>query len=428
MGSAAFSRAQAASPNETICMLANVSLIGSTRYAAPEIVKAAGLTLNQGITVSALKEASDRLAATGAFAQLNYRYVTRNNTMTVTFTVEDAPAPAPCAFDNLVWLSREEIMQTLRDRVPLFDGNVYPNGKMPEVISEVLRSMLEARGIYAKVQAMPGEMRGGSARRMTFQAVGVPIPVAKVEFQGVQKVDEALLQQAAQPLLSMNYGTGLIGDFSRGTLSAVYRKRGYLRAAFGEPIPRLLSASSTPNSVAVTIPVTEGDQYRLSEIAWSGESVIPYTDLVKLLHHTLGSPVNAVQLDQDLFAVAAEFRTKGYLMAEAKGDAIFDDSAHSAIYSVQILQGDLYRLGKLEISGLDAALAQTLVQRSRLKPGDPYDRTYWPIFQRENIDLLPRTTPAWRLQPHETIHQDTKTVDVLLTFSPALSRTRPAPE
>lgn len=83
---------------------------------------------------------------------------------------------------------------------------------------------------------------------------------------------------------------------------------------------------------------------------------------------------------------------------------------------------DLYRLGKLEVAGLDDALARSLEQLCQLRPGDPYDATYWGRFMQEAVRRLPRTTSGWKLDPHQTIHSDTKTVDVRLTFVPVASR------
>jgi hypothetical protein len=47
-------------------------------------------------------------------------------------------------------------------------------------------------------------------------------------------------------------------------------------------------------SVLVTIPVREGEQYRLKEIAWSGQSVIPYKELEKSMRLAPGSAVESV--------------------------------------------------------------------------------------------------------------------------------------
>jgi len=322
-----------------------------------------------------------------------------------------------------VWLSPQEVREGLRSRVPLYDGYAPPGGAMQDLISAALVAMLEARGIHAQVQAMPQGGMGGPVLGIQFQVMGVPIPVHEIEFTGVEKVDAALLQQAASPLLNMDYDASYIRSFSRGGVAAVYRQRGYLRAQFGDPVPHLLTGDSTANAVAVTIPVTEGEQYRLKEIAWSGDSTIPYSDLAKSLHVAVDRPLDAVQLEQDALGLLLLFHPKGYLLADVKSNAVLDDASRSAVYQIQIRQGDLFRLGKLVIAGLDDARANSFVQLSRLRPGDPYDATYWITYLQEVGRKLPTTAPGWTVgNPIQTIHSDTKTVDIQFTFHPTESR------
>jgi hemolysin activation/secretion protein len=339
--------------------------------------------------------------------------------MTVVFTVEDTARFLPCTFGNFVWFNPQELRDGLRSRVPLFDGYAPPGGGMLDLISAALVAMLEARGIHAQVQATPQGGMGGPVQGMQFQVMGVPMPVRKIEFTGAQKVGEALLQNAASPLLNKDYDASFIQGFSGGGVGAVYRQRGYLRAEFGDPAPRLLTGDSAPNAVAVTIPVTEGEQYRLKEIAWAGDSAIPYPELAKSLHVAIDGPLNAVQLEQDVLALLLLFHPKGYLLANAKSNVILDDASHSAVYQIQIRQGDVFRLGKLEIAGLDDARASSFERLSRLRPGDPYDATYWNTYLQEVGRKLPTMAPGWIVgNPVPTIHADTKTVDVRFTFHP----------
>jgi len=402
--------------------LLSLHVIGSTRHGEAEVMRATGLKLAEAITLEGLKEAADRLAATGVFSEVDYRYQTQDTALTAQFVVKDTAQLLPCSFDNFVWFSREELLNGLRSQVPLFDGQVPPGGQMQEVISSTLSAMLKGRGIHAQVQATPTAKAGGPVEGMQFKVVGVAIPIRKIEFTGVQKVDPALLQEAARPVMDKDFDAAFFKDFSEGGVGRVYRQRGYLRAGFGDPIPQLLKGDEPPNSVSVTVAVTEGEQYRLKEIIWSGESAIPYAELAKTMHVAPGSPVDALQLEQDVLALPWLFRPKGYLDADAEWKPILDDATHTASYQIRIIQGDLYRLGKLEIAGLDEAHVRSLERLCRLRPGDPYDSTYWSKFLQESARHLPPSASGWKAGIQSTAHKDAKTVDVKLTFLPAATR------
>lgn len=150
--------------------------------------------------------------------------------------------------------------------------------------------------------------------------------------------------------------------------------------------------------------------------------MFPYKDLDKSIRLVPGNVVDAVQLEQDVLALPMLFHGKGYLTADVKSKPILDDGTHTAVYQMQINQGDLYTLGKLEIAGLDDARVRSLEKLCRLRPGDPYDRSYWNTFLQQAGGSLPPNASGWKAGTQETIKADTKTVDVKLTFAPRASR------
>jgi outer membrane protein assembly factor BamA len=104
----------------------------------------------------------------------------------------------------------------------------------------------------------------------------------------------------------------------------------------------------------------------------------------------------------------------GYLNADMNLKSVLDDTHHLATYEIQLRQGDQFRLGKLELAGLDEAQAKSLQQLSRLRPGDPYNAYYWSIYLQDVARKLPA---GWTVgNPVQTIHPETKTMDVRFNF------------
>ncbi len=256
--------------------LVRIDVTGSKRFTVPEIVAASGLKTQQSITPDQLKQVAGMLGGLDVFSQVSYRYRTENTAMTAQFTVEDAPKLLPCAFGNLIWFTPEELTKGLSARLPLYKGSAPRVGTMLDLISQQLVAMLATRGIHAQVEYSRMEQLSGPIQSMQFRQVGVLLPIQKVDFTGVARVDPALLQEAARPLLNQDYDASFIRAFSQNGVGSVYRQRGYLCAQFGEPVPHLAMAEAASNSVSVSLPVSEGDEYRLEELTWAGESVFPY--------------------------------------------------------------------------------------------------------------------------------------------------------
>jgi outer membrane protein assembly factor BamA len=76
-------------------------------------------------------------------------------------------------------------------------------------------------------------------------------------------------------------------------------------------------------------------------------------------------------------------------------------------------------MGKLDLVGLDESRAASIEQLFRLHPGDPFDSTAISAFAQEIAKKLPHLAPGWIVgNPVQTIHADTKTVDLRFTFHP----------
>lgn len=312
-------------------------------------------------------------------------------------------------------------MQDLRSHVPLFQGYVRPSGTMLGRVEAQLRDMLEARGIHAQIQYAAQARLGGAVHGIEFMEVGVALPVRKFEFPGVKGIDVSLLQQAVHPLLNQNYDASFIRKFSQGALRRVYRQHGYLLAKFGAPVPHLLAGVVASNAVEVTIPVSEGEQYDLKAIKWSGQSTIPYTKLAKMLHMPVGRPVNAVKLHEEVLGMLPLYHNRGYFVANVTPTAVLDTKTHTAVYQIQVHQGALYRMGTLEIAGVDASHARLLKRLCRLRRGDPYRADYWKKFLKKALHHLPPSSSGWRVRTVQKVHNSTKTVNVHLIFSPEAS-------
>ena len=81
-----------------------------------------------------------------------------------------------------------------------------------------------------------------------------------------------------------------------------------------------------------------------------------------------GEPADAVRLLRDIENVSKLYRSRGYMLVQVKPDTQFDDDKGAVHYDLNVVEGDLYKMGELEILGLDT---QTTAHM----------RAAWPSFQ-----------------------------------------------
>lgn len=168
-------------------------------------------------------------------------------------------------------------------------------------------------------------------------------------------------------------------------------------------------------AVAVEVSVQEGDQYLFSGANWTGASAIPGADLAKTIDLKPGHPADTTQLAKDIAAAKELYGTKGYMYAQVRSTAALDLEKRTAVFNLDVNEGPLYHMGKLELLNLDAGRAGLVRQVWEMHEGDVYDSTYAKTFLKKHPHDL-ASLNGWAARFTQTIHDDTHVVDLSLKF------------
>jgi outer membrane protein assembly factor BamA len=399
--------------------LSAVHTAGSERFKEQWIAQASGLKPGATVTRDDLQAAAQRLISSGAFGHVAFRYGPGGGGIAVTFDVTDAEQFLDCRFANFIWAADGQLLNGLRARVPLFEGQVSTSGEMADRIDRALEAILRERGVIATVDhAYFQSSTHAPISAEVFTAHGPSLPIREIVFTGNRVVDSAALGKTVQPLIGHEHDEVFEEEFLKGDPADLYSERGYLRVSFGRSQPALINGGGTSGPVRITVPVTEGLQYNFGEIAWSGNRALSGAQLTSQIHLETGRPANGVELDHDLGDVAELYGTQGYLTARAEATPAFDDASRTVSYQVAVTEGDQYRMGQLVVIGIDGAHADMLRRDCKLRRGDPFDQSYWRYFLATNAKDLPAGAGKSKSTFKNQVNHDTRTVDVTLTFNP----------
>ncbi len=404
--------------------LIEVKVTGSKRFTQQEITAASGLPVGTIAHEEDFKKAARQLGETGAFGVINFTYTYSSAGTRLEFQVTDADKFVPAHFADFVWFTDEELHQKLHDRIPLFDGELPSDGRLPDQISDVLQALLVENGIPGIVQYVRTEGKEERLQSIDYTVAGVSIRIRHALFPGAGAAELPLLQAAAEKLSDREYSRDYMANFVEHSVLPLYHERGYLKASCATPQPKVVklpAADSTDNKqpptyVDMTFPLTPGIQYKVTQWDWSDNKEIPKDQLDPFLHAKTGQPANTVQLANDLRQVQTLYGSRGYILATIKVNAEFDDVDRTVFYHLIVHEDSLYRMGDLEFRGIDNSLTARLRAAWKLRPGDIYDATYLKQFLPEARKLLPPTLD-WDVDPHVTAITRDKTVDVDLQYS-----------
>lgn len=365
-----------------------VRVVGSKRFRQEDLVAASGLKVGSTVDLDALKQAADRLMQTGVLASLQYQYTPLSTGIQVEYTAIDAPDFLPCRYDNIVWIGADELTKAVHDKVPLYDGSAPTSGDLVDQIAQAISEVLAKSGVVTKVRyELHTRGMNGPVDALSFVSDTVKPKVQEITLVGANLLSPQERAENTKRLIGDFYSATEIRESLTNGLFFVYGNKGYLRLQVGEPEAKVVG-DPQQGLVAVTVPVTEGAQYRWQGIDWTGNNAIPTADLQKLAPVRAGTVVDHGTFDMDMDAIHKAYTSKGYLAVKLQRTPDFNEQDHTVTYAIHIAEGDQFRMGTLQITGLDPTVIAELEKKWKLKPGEPYNQEYLSSFLHENSALI----------------------------------------
>ncbi|MCL4523284.1 MAG: hypothetical protein M1453_15250 [Acidobacteria bacterium] len=402
--------------------LAQIKVSGSSRFPESLIAPASGLSIGDTISKDDIQAAANRLADLGPFTNVRYKFTSQADTVSVEFTLADAPT-IPVLFDNFTLFSDEELTQAIKDSVGLFDGTAPEQGSILDSMTDALQQFLAQHGIKAVVErtylAGPGE----SGMLQRFEIKGAAgLKVGAVQFGDALAAESNKLAVPLRDLIGKPFSRFSIGVFASEQVRPLYLARGHLRVQFGTPQARFTGnpTQPLPDNVTVILPITPGPAYRWGGATWSGNTVFIPQALVDFMGFAPDELADGMKVEAGWERVKKEYARHGYLDAAIDAEPALDDAAARVRYCVRVTEGIQYRMGRLVITGLSLTAERLLIAAWRIPAGEVFDKSYFDDFlanQVKNKKLFGEHVVHFQRADHllqtDLLH---KTVDVLLDF------------
>jgi outer membrane protein assembly factor BamA len=401
-----------------------IKVTGSKRFPEDAIAAATGLQMGASVNDDDFKKAARRLGDTGVFTEIGYTFSYSSAGTKLELHVIDATKFVPVHFEDFVWFTDAELRKRVKEFAPLFDGEVPLFGRMADQVSDVLQAMLVENSIPGHVEFQRTGKADGPIESINYHVTDVLIQVRKIEFTGAGEAELPALEAAGERLPDREYSRARLTQLVQKQLLPVYYARGYLKAQFGEPQPKVVKLPAAENEdgprnqtvVDIFFAVTPGQQYKLKSVDWSGNHEFPSDTLQKMVRAEPGKPANTIRIGDNLKDIQKLYGSHGFVTCAIKADAEFDDAAGTVAMHLGVNEGFAYHMGELEFRGLDNSLTAKLRNAWKLRPGDVYDSTYLSEYLPAAQKLLPATLD-WDVAPHVTANVRDKSVDVDLIYS-----------
>jgi len=397
--------------------LVSIRVTGTKRYTPEQIKAATGLQMGQTVSEDDFKTVSRHLGETGAFSDVAYAFQYSSEGAKLEFQLADATQFVPARFDNFIWLSDQELLQKLQARVPLFNGELPVAGDLPDQVADALQALVTERNLQGKADYLRYAPQDGPIAAFVYTVGGPAIHIRNVEFAGAAMPELPLLQAAAKTVQGREYLRSMVRVYDEKDFLPIYLERGYLKAAFADAQPKIVQETPQETLVDVRLSVTPGLEYKMSELQLSGYKAFEAEKLRGFIHQQVGQAANTVQLAKDIDEIKKLYGTRGYMGASIKPEPEFDDAHSTVRYVLHFHEGDVYKMGDVEIQGLDSRTTARMVDGWKLRGGDVYDSSYPMQFVKEWMKELSRMG-EWNVAMHTTLEDKDKLVDVTIRFDP----------
>lgn len=363
------------------------------------VLQASGLAVGQQVTIpgdQALSDAIRQLYELGNFTDIDVsadRFV--GSGVFLTIEVEETTRVGEVAFEGIGGGDQDE----LRDQIPLLRGRALRPADLARS-EQIIEDYFTEKGFRLVTVETEQQPLGDGRTAITFDVTrGRRIAIGDVNFYGNEVFGEGTLQKRLENTPEKRWWrfwtteTFDEDEFEedKQNLIAFYHDRGYYSARVLEDSVWLDTSGDEPE-VVVDVHVEEGPQYHIRNIEFDGN--VEYTDeqLREALGIEPGEPYSRSKLEGRLYYspdhtdITSLYSDRGYLRFNVD-PSIVEAPGDSLDVTFEIVEGDVYEFGDVEIRGNTRTKDHVIRRQIRTVPGQTYSRQAIERSIRELIQL-----------------------------------------
>jgi outer membrane protein insertion porin family len=265
----------------------------------------------------------------------------------------------------------------LREAVTITPGSISDT-VLIQRNADKLRALYEEKG-YALALVVPVLRRVGEDRlSLTYQIQEGPrVKIKSIKILGNKAISarkiKKVMKTSRRWFLSFLTGSGY---YEKTKLSAdiekirdLYYDKGFVKVVVSEPTIEL---TEDRKWMTITIQISEGEQFRISAIEFSGNTVFTDEQLREKIESAEGNFLSRRLLGADVASLTEMYSDKGYAMVSIYPDIMLDEGRNQAKVIFRISEGDIYRVGRIEIFGNQRTRDKVIRREMKLNEGDVF--------------------------------------------------------
>jgi len=322
------------------------------------------------------------LFATGFFQDV--RLEVENDVLVVLVT--ERPAIAQIDFVGMKEFEPDVVKKVLREN-GLAEGRIFDRSVL-ELAEQELKKQYLSRGMYA-VDVVT------TVTPLERNRVGINITVSEGEVAKIQGINIVGAEAFSEDTLLGQFTLRTPGwmtwytkhdRYAREKLSAdietlrsYYQNRGYLDFRIDST-----QVSITPDrrEIYITINITEGDKYTVTDVQLGGQLLLPREELEKLVQLKAGEVFSREKLNASTKAITDRLGNEGYAFANANAIPRIDKEKRTVSFVIAIDPGRRVYVRRIDITGNAKTRDEVIRREMRQLEGSYYDASKITLSRR----------------------------------------------
>jgi outer membrane protein insertion porin family len=361
-----------------------VSIKGNRLYHSEEIVKESGLKPGQRVSAAIIEQARKKLQDTELFTSVadEYRASASNPpAYDLTFEIAENEQLFPMRFERL-GVGPEAIRDYLKTHVELYSDRIPGTEGVLRRYTEAVQQFVAQNNPNLKVRAAISN--DDPQQLAVLFTPNAPAPtISQVVVSGNQAIDTGTILRAVNavavgvPLSDMRLK--MILD---GAIKPVYAAKGYTAVSF----PKVETEPSKNNlGVIVKVEIKEGPIFKFGAIRFRGKG-LDEDEVRSNINFKTGQTFDAEKVDNFRLNLTHRMKMHGLLDASITTETEPDEEKRAMNVVYNVLPGEPYNFGTLDIQGLDVATQPAIAKLWGEKPGHPFNPDYPEFFLKRVQD------------------------------------------
>jgi len=300
----------------------------------------------------------------------------------VIVTIEERPLLTAVEYRGLKRINRSDVLERMaRDRINVREGNPISEGELYR-LKEAIEDLYAEKGYRLANAEYSMEMDSPGEYRVIFDVdEGDKIKIGDIDFEGNTVYRDLrlrwVMKKTKESSLATKFGKKDIYnpatlDEDLGLVKELYRNAGYKNVILGEPDIEVLGGREDGDRqkrrLRITIPIEEGQRWRLGEITIDGAERFNGQILRSLFADPKGGWLRASVITKGVESLTELYSNSGYLFTDIKTEVVERDE-NIADLLVHIEEGDQFRVGRIEFEGNTRTRDKVLRREMRVQEG-----------------------------------------------------------